>query len=90
MIQLAKPEGPSEQGKAKKELTASHFPLVPGKLKQRNAEIKKHSDINKKKEGDGEKHRKGIVQGGGGSSSPASILSGREQQSLLCFQNSVF
>lgn len=33
-------------GKARKELTASHFPLVPGKSKQRNTEIKQHSNRN--------------------------------------------
>lgn len=49
MIQLAQPEGlAAEGGRETEDLTASHFPLAPGKPKQRSAEIKKQRGINNK------------------------------------------
>lgn len=65
MIQLAEPEGlAAEGGRGAKELTASHFPLAPGKPKQRRAEIKKQRGINNKAGGEtrrGETGRGGAV-----------------------------
>lgn len=66
MIQLAQPEGlAAEGGREAEDLTASHFPLAPGKPKQRSAEIKKQRGINNK-EGEETGSEKGRGRGGVG------------------------